>query len=236
MERKCKITTLVLLAAGLAIPFFCGCGRPYADALLEDGIRSLRKNDLDRAIRQLGEYVDSYPDDPSGQCNLGIAYMEKGRHEEAVEAFMKADVLCENDVRPRELMAEAFIRAGDWMGARDALDSAREDMPDSPVILTKSALVEYKSGNKTLAESFLKRALELDPEYPPALFDMAVIMEQKSDRKGAVVYLRRYVEFSSDEPASKINEAEIRINSLTGKSVNIAGVKPKPKPKPEPKP
>ena len=63
------------------------------------------------------------------------------------------------------------------------------------------ALVQVKAGKADQAKALLKQAIETDPGYPPALYDMAILSRdtaQNPDEAGK--YFRRYLNVAGSDP------------------------------------
>jgi type IV pilus assembly protein PilF len=53
-----------------------------------------------------------------------------------------------------------------------------------------------------MAEKYFRQALEMDPEYPPALLQMSMLNYSRGNYLSARAYLQRYQENGQDTPES----------------------------------
>ena len=78
--------------------------------------------------------------------------------------------------QPRTLMAEIAERRGEWMRSRQIYDEALSLEPDNPTIIIWTAGHYREAGYMTEAIRLTKRALEVEPNAPPAMNEMAMNM------------------------------------------------------------
>ena len=104
--------------------------------------------------------------------------------EEAAYLFIKAISLKDKASSASEWYMEAgncFLKLGKIEEARENFKLAVKEV-DSPNANYNLAVVYDKAGEVKLAEHHLRRALELENEYPPAFKALAMILS-KSDSK-----------------------------------------------------
>ncbi|MEM5516949.1 hypothetical protein WNY37_08300 [Henriciella sp. AS95] len=77
-------------------------------------------------------------------------------------------------VEPRTLMAEIAERRGDWITARDIYEDALSRDPDNPTIFLWAAGHSREAGYMGEAFALTQQALDIEPNYPPALNEMAM--------------------------------------------------------------
>lgn len=86
----------------------------------------------------------------------------------------------------RAVLGSAYIRLGDLGEARRLLEEAVLAAPTEPSILLCKGNVEYLSGRFQEAESYYRKALEAHRDWPPARKNLALTLEKKGDRPGAL--------------------------------------------------
>lgn len=89
--------------------------------------------------------------------------------------FDEAEQLRPRDPRPLEFKARMLTGPEQRREARRLLFEALARSPHSPRILTSLALVELEDSGPTAAVSYLMQALEKDPNYAPALFNLGKV-------------------------------------------------------------
>ena len=178
---RCAFITSQSARVCLAIMVLClavGCADRKGNRLVEAGVARIRSGQTDEAVKLLKKAVLSYPDNPSAHANLGIAYWKNGRTRDAAEAMRRAAARSPEDPVALELLADVLLADGQSKEARDALAQASAIDPNSCRILTARAALAMKSDDAAAASVLLRRALELEPDYPPALYNMAKLLER----------------------------------------------------------
>jgi len=197
--NRFKYTAAALPAVLTAALLVSGCGS--GESNLETGIARLRENNYKSAGKHLERAVYQLPDNPAALCNMGITCWKTGRNKEAISYFRKTAQLCPDDPRPMEFLARVMMDMQNWNEARSALVQADKRLPASSRILTTMALVEIHSGNNAQALSRLTQALETDPTYAPALYNMSVLHRDKlNNREAAVSFFNRYLKVAAGDP------------------------------------
>jgi Tfp pilus assembly protein PilF len=184
---------LAVLASAMLI---CGCGgdidSEYAD--VEAGLTSLRQGKHKTAARLLRKGVKRHPENSTAQCNLGIAYWFLRQPEQAVAPLKAAAELVPYDSRPLEFLGLVLIDLNRWDEARSAVEEALACPSRSPRVLTLMGLVEFRAGELDRARDFFEQALALKRDYPPALYNMAILSRDTSgDPEEAYEYFDKYL-------------------------------------------
>jgi tetratricopeptide (TPR) repeat protein len=101
------------------------------------------------------------------------------------------------------------MKMGRWAEAREALSTAYARSPRSPRLVTAAAIAQLHTEGPESAKSYLLYALNLDPLYPPALYDMALVNNDwLKDDAEAEKYFKKYLEVAGrDIPAADARRA-----------------------------
>ncbi|MBN2302078.1 MAG: tetratricopeptide repeat protein [Lentisphaerae bacterium] len=214
----------------VAMSVLIGCSRSDVSRRAE-AVRLLQAGANDAAIRAFSQLVRRDFGNAEDYCNLGIANWRAGHIEPAVSAFKTAAELNSSDSAPLEFLAAIHIEQQKWDTARAMLNEAKKRSPMSPRIPATMALLEYRAGNVDAAQNFLEESLDLNPDYGPALYNMALLYrDEHNDEIKAAEYFRMYLEITDDKhhslraqaflgalPASGI-EPELLLSSLPAQS------------------
>ena len=190
---------LILALMALAV---AGCGRQSRfEQSVNRGITLLQEENYEAAATELENAAQLSPHSPAAYCNLGLAYWKLGQIERAVASLTMAADLDGSDPRPLLLLSELFRQNKRFQEARNILDKVNEGQPDQPSVLTRLALLDRQVGQHDEAKANLIRALEIDSEYPPALYDLAILYRDHfNDPLGALRYFSRYLVVAGDNP------------------------------------
>lgn len=225
----CSIAALSLLT--------CGCGDQGAEDALSEGTAKLNSGDYRGAVKVLKKATRANPNSATAFCNLGMAYWRSGDPGRAAECLRKGAELSGSDVRPRELLATLYMEQNEWDKAADALRAANEIAPSARA-LTRLAVAELRAGSAQSAQIFLKQALTLDAQYPPALFNQAVIYRERLKRpEEAMDFYERYLAVAETGPRAEQARralADLRAAQLDERAVEDDPLPPPPAPPPPP--
>jgi len=159
------------------------------------GIVSTQLGQLDRAIDEFEEsrHRDATLFEPT--YNLGVLMYRGGNADRAQSLLAEAASVDLNDARALEFLGHIHLTQQEWPAARRVLYQALERAPNSPAVLTAIASAVLHLEGADVAVSHLMRALESDPDYPPALFNLAVVNEQElRNPDKAAAFFRKYLD------------------------------------------
>ncbi len=100
-----------------------------AAADVEAARKAIAARNFDKAVRFAERAVAAVPDNGAYRALLGHAYLQSGRFASARDAFADAVSLMPNDGRSALSLALAQIATGDWVAARQTLDTHAETIP-----------------------------------------------------------------------------------------------------------
>jgi tetratricopeptide (TPR) repeat protein len=86
----------------------------------------------------------------------------------------------------RLALAERYVQAGDHPSALAHYLVVLDQDADRPEALAMVGWLSFLSGEPALAESFITRALEVEPNYPQALWFLANVRASSGDDQGAI--------------------------------------------------
>ncbi len=177
-----------------------GCGGSSGNALLEQGTEALEADQLEEAIAFLGRAEEKLPDNPSVHCNLGVAYWKDGQYELAVSSLRRAAELAGSESAPLEFLGNIFIELEGWNEALQAFELAMErDDGRTPRLLTAMSVVKLHTKDLIEARRLLSEALKQEPDYMPALYNMAVLYRDRAgNMREAEKYFRKFMDAASD--------------------------------------
>ncbi|MDP6523166.1 MAG: tetratricopeptide repeat protein [Kiritimatiellia bacterium] len=200
--RKASAKSIVVIAVAIVLMplLFAGCGSGGENGLLDAGISKLQNGQFDAAVKLLEKAARKHPNNPTAHCNLGIAYWELGEVTRAVASVRKAADIATDDARPLEILGQFYTTMKRWDDARWILREAEQRDAHSPRILTAAALVEFRAGEPAKALEFLERALAENPDYSPAIYNMAVLHRyQDGGDAVATAYFKKYLRTVDEE-------------------------------------
>lgn len=201
LHRLCLAAGAAVALAGMA--FVCGCGSGTAQENLDAGLAKLKDGDYKGAAKKLETAVQLAPSNATAYCNLGIAYWKLGKTESAIQALKTAADLDDSDARVFEFLGQVYLEMNKLDEARAAFDNSFRRTSPNPRLLTSMAITEMNAAKPDLALTFLIQALDLDQNYAPAVYNMAVLLRDGFNKtEDAARYFQRYIALAPDDPRS----------------------------------
>jgi tetratricopeptide (TPR) repeat protein len=217
--------------AALTLALAAGGCRPSTDTEdpLACGIALMQSGSNAAARDALIAATALYTNSATAHCNLGLVYRSLGDNTAAIASLTRAVDLADGDPRPLELLAHALIQAGNAQGARKILSNVETP---TETTLTLMGLAAYRAGSSDLARSYLGQALELNHNYAPALYNLALLCRDASKtQREALAYYKRFQKVApNNRRATETPQAFISLGDA------IAPLEDTPPPAFEPKP
>jgi serine/threonine protein kinase/tetratricopeptide (TPR) repeat protein len=119
---------------------------------------------MDKQIEAFKRLLELYPDDRSGNVNLGTAYMELEEWDAAIERYQVCVRLKDESPAAYVNLALAYMGKGMPDEALKTIESYLSEFPDNLLIRTYAAFVYLCQGKIELAHAEIDRALSLAPK------------------------------------------------------------------------
>ena len=159
------------------------------------GVEYMRQGDYERALERLERARQMDPGYHGTYNMLGMLYQQLGESAAAESSFKKAMSLSDNDPYTLNNYGQ-FLCDQQQHGQAEALflRAATNPLYETPEIAYYNAgRCALNAGNKTAAEGFFRRALELNPLMPEALLRMSELNLENKNYLSARGYLQRYL-------------------------------------------
>ena len=150
-------------------------GAAWAEPFHNEGVRLLnvgRPLDAERCFR-FATQVD--PLRSESWIGLGRALLETRRPALAADAFAEATRIRKSDPEPRYHRGNALFAAGRFEEALESYAAAEALAPRPAYAVGQGVLYQQEYRDPLRADAAYARALALDPHYPPALFNRALL-------------------------------------------------------------
>ncbi|MCA9679036.1 MAG: hypothetical protein KC464_28655, partial [Myxococcales bacterium] len=179
----------------------------YGDAGRWDELVTFLKDQLEDPAAAIGEAPPAVAAELHRR--LAAGYEKLGRDEDAYQTLLAADRLHRGHLLIKLALGENRYKARRWreaslhLGALASHDEAERHPAEVAQGLYHAALAEIRSLRPEKANALYARALELKPNYAPALQAMAeVAMEQGDHRRAADLLTRQAT--ATEEPAERM--------------------------------
>ena len=204
-----KIHCLIVVSLAFGV-IFGGCrSKIEDDSLVTYGLSLMQDGEYESAREVLVEATERFTNNLTAHYNLGLTCWKLGDNKAAVESLTKAVSLCDSgDSKPLELLAYVLIDSGNALGAGKVLAGIDEPTARS---LTIMALAAERADSSDLSLSYLGQALELDKNYAPALYNLALLQRDVFDnaREALICYKKFKVAAPDDIRADESVQAFI---------------------------
>ena len=194
------LTLLILLTAGLA-----GCattGGYDEDARLDEaaryntqlGITYLQKGNLKQADLKLSKAIEQDPSSAEAHHAYAILQERLGNMEQAADHYERAVRLDPKYSEAHNNYGRFLCAQGDLRAAEREFEAAvKNPLYSNPELAYTNAGICALEAEKTdAAEQYFRNALGKNPEYLPALFEMAQVTYDKQHYLQARAYIQRY--------------------------------------------
>lgn len=185
--------------------FLTGCGKCARKRTVDQGLKALEEGNYARAVLLLTELAKQYPENPTVICNLGIACW-KGGDSPTAEQYLKTAVkLAPLDYRPHEFLGLVLADRGKTDEAIKALSNAEAINRLLPRIPCAIAAIEIREGRQREAFGRLMKVLDQHGDYPPALYNLAVLYrDELKNKEYAARFFTRFINAAPDDPRAAI--------------------------------
>jgi tetratricopeptide (TPR) repeat protein len=146
-----------------------------AGTLVAKAESQFERGDFEGAEATLWEVLEEDDANAYALANLGATQLGQGKSAEAEESLLKA--LESEPQDPFALMTMGMLKfqEEEYDEALDYLGQAAQYNPDSPVIHNYLGVTLNEKGMRGPAETALRRAVQLQPEYGEAHFNLALV-------------------------------------------------------------
>ena len=223
MSRVSFVFCLCVLA------LVCGCGSRSGVGAAKKGMAAFKDGRYEKAIALFSKAAERIPNSPELYYHLGLAHLEHGNLDPALEALQAALELrpAEGEANILGAMGQVAYHQKAYTNAVAALERALEVSQDDATtvrVLTTLGAVEVCRKNPDLACLHYLRALKLDRKYAPAYYNLAVLyQDQYNLYEEALDQLEMFVRMV-EKKDRKRDMAENRIKRLSQKIGTPANV------------
>jgi len=187
---------------------------PDIVTMVQAGKQALEAGDLDTALVKFEEVVAQFPERPEGFNNLGALYTALGQFKQAEACFSRVlAVLPEND-NVRYNRGVVRIRLRDFSAAIADFEVVLATNPHDADCWNNLGVAVFLQQDFGNAREHFQRALELAPDFPNAVLNLADADLADGNRAAAIARCEEYLEnFTDDEVQVKLLdllETEIR--------------------------
>lgn len=169
---------------------------------LQLGADYARKNDFDLAIEKLNRAIKQDPDLAQAHSTIAYVYSAKGMNDLAEEEYRKAIALDANDGTLRNNFGVFLCAHGKTTEAlRYFVQATASKTYTTPeVAWTNAGVCARRKPDLDAAERHFREALQVNPQFPDALAQMATLAYEKKDYLRCRAFMQRYLATGQASP------------------------------------
>jgi tetratricopeptide (TPR) repeat protein len=167
----------------------------------------------EEAARAYHEALNRNPNLAAAHFNLGMLSLERNDLPVAISELTSHAVLRRESVETWSALGSAQLRAKQFDAAEKSFQTLLQLKPGDPEALNGLGMVQAQRRRIRDAATLFSNALRADPNFAPALLNLAVLM-QPFDTQGALQRYRAYVQLKpAPANAAEVGEIIRRIES-----------------------
>jgi type IV pilus assembly protein PilF len=205
-----KAALFAMICCGVVL--MTGCAAPAttkwdndkrADLHVQLGLNYLRRNQLDTAQKELDAALLIDPNHAKANYVAALLNVRLNNDDLAEKQFKRALQSDPADHSARRDYAAHLCRQGRWNEGVEQLEIALADqLNPRPDVAAMTAGVCLLEQDLDKSEEYFRQALEINPELPPALYNMAKISYEREQYLSARAFLERFFAVSPGTPDS----------------------------------
>ena len=188
--------------------FRLGPASSPAEGAFQRGVDAFKRGDHAGAAQAFEEVVRLSPDSAEGHTNLGLAYLQLSRIEDAIEALEEASRLAPDAFATGVPLAAAYARANQVEKAIGAFENAltKPHEPSDPIAVEARlglGSLYFATGNVKDAIDTYQKVLEVSPSSAEALLGLGKCLFNSGELERARQYLEDVVSAAPDSSQAK---------------------------------
>jgi type IV pilus assembly protein PilF len=213
MKQCCSVSLRLLLLAALSLSLFaCATVQDQkredktrfrmADTNVRLGLGYLQQGRDEAALEKLQKAVDVMPEYAEAHSSIALAYERLEEKDKAGEHYQRAVELKPKDGSIQNNYAVFLCGQGKYVEAEQHFLSAIENRRyRTPALaLENLGVCMLRIPDLKKAETYLRKALRMDPKLPGALLQMARVSVEMNKLMSGRAYLQRYQEVAALGP------------------------------------
>ncbi len=173
-----------------------------ADANTHLGIEYMKQGSYKVALLKLEKAIQQNPENHEAQMTIALLYESLGKLDLAETHFAKTLRLAPDDASVHSNYGSYLCRQQKFAEAQQhfqlALNNPLYDTPE--LVHTNAGLCALRFNQKQQAQEAFQQALQSNPEFPVALYQLAELHEQSGEVAQADQHYQRYVKVARQTP------------------------------------
>jgi len=164
------------------------------DVYVKLAVAYMRNGQMDIALQQAKRAISIDPNSTSAHNVIALIYSRLGENELAAQHYRRGIEAQPRDPYIRNAYGTFLCQQGRYQEAeQEFVNALKNPLYRTPeMAYSNAAICTSKQGNWERSEAYLRKALQYNPVFPPALLQMAKLSLTRGDYSGARTFLQRY--------------------------------------------
>lgn len=182
----------------------------------EEAAKQLRiKGEFQSALQEQQKAVELNPDDSESLRLLGGIYVELKQWDKAIEVLEKGKKINQNNAGVHYELSWALDAVGKKDKFINELKEAVRLAPTNVIYLTNLGVAYGSINNTSLEREAYNKALEIDPNYPTAMYNLALLEADENNKTKAIDLLNKMLQqLSKTNDEDRIERVRNKISEL----------------------
>jgi type IV pilus assembly protein PilF len=178
---------------------------------VEKGVKYMDAGNYDVALKDMKRAIDLDDDNSEAYNAIAVLYERIDQYPNAEANFKKALSVKPDNYGAHNNYGRFLCNRGRPVEAFQEFQKIiGNKLYDQPwVALTNAGICARGAGKRGEAEDYLRQALEVAPNFPPALLEMAKLSRENGQNLSARAFLQRYFAAAGPSPSSLLLAIEI---------------------------
>ncbi|MBA4123985.1 MAG: tetratricopeptide repeat protein [Acidobacteria bacterium] len=173
---------------------------------------------IEEAIREQLQAIDLNPDDSSLLVNLTGFYLDNGKVEKAKNTAERLLAKAPNNAWGHYLYAESLLKLDEKEKSLAEYKKASDLEPANPLFLVNLGVLYGELNNVPEQKKAYEKALEINPNYTDAIYNLALLEERENNNERAVVLFKRVIDLET-ENKEMLRRAQEKLDIFKNKKV-----------------
>ncbi len=134
------------------------------EALMNSAVYAFKNDDLDKALKNLNQFIVQYPEDQRGYGARGGVLAKLGKETEAIADLEKAVSMGLFSLDAYRNLGKIYINQGEFQKAADSYQKYLNFYPRDPEMNYLKGVIEERLGNYQESTNYISIAIEEHPE------------------------------------------------------------------------
>ena len=172
---------------------------------------------VEKALHYFAQAVSLSPNNARLRDEYGIALLEAGREEEALQQLRKALELDDTYYLTYLYLGDYFRTHKQWERAAEYYEEALKRHPRDVTVLSALAYVYAQMGRVDEAIAYNEQVLALRPNDYPTLRNLALLYKQKGDTDRALTYAEKALQLAPPREKAALEQLIQELKEARGK-------------------